>query len=962
MSALVRYTASDCTLLRGANRLLDRLQVSREPRAASIARPLEILCGRNAFLLVLGMHSVVTVSLAQEQPAFEAKIEFAQSEPRFSITDGASRTYVAPEFYAFVDVSNAARAGVTFTNGAYTEASLRFVAASNVFAGRTIRFYDDARGGTVANALNGFVPAGNRSSDASNAALIALYVATDGDNWRNNANWDINATPTPNELDSWHGVTVRQGKVAELSLSINNLTGTLPAELGDLTSLSRLWMWHNSLSGEIPKELGNLSQLIELRLNNNSLSGPLPTELSNLSKLQKLVLESNSLSGEIPSILGNLSQLRLLQLANNGLSGEIPKELGKLSLLQELGLSGNSLFGELPEELADLSNLQSLSLGINSLSGEIPKGFGRLSQLRSLSLYRNALSGEIPEEIGSLSRLEGLTLFDNSLSGEIPKEFAYLSQLESLSLDNNSLSGEIPVGLGKLSRLKYLSLSGNSLTGEIPREFGNLSQLRGLILSQNSLSGNIPKEFGNLSNLRFLWLQYTLISGEIPKELGGLPQLNSLLLSGNRLSGEIPKELANLSKLEVLWLHGNSLSGEIPKELSSLPLLRALVITSNRLSGEIPSEFGNFARLEALTLSNNSLVGQLPPELGNIAQLRTLALDDNYLTGSLPRSLLQLTAMRTLRFQGQALCAPPDDEFQAWLRRIPNVDGPTCAAFQFVSDPEDQSFTVGQPIDLVVLPEASVSDATLTYSLKPALPAGLVFHEATRTIRGTPAAIAPTTRYIYSATDTVGATAAVMFSIEVVAAVRFQNKISDQSFPRGQPITPLVFPEATGGVPPIEYQLTPSLPDGLDFDAAIRILTGTPTEVTGGTQLYTYSATGSNGSTDRLQFTLEVYSPVAAEHEALPESFVVHGNYPNPFRQSTRLVFDLPWPARVTVEVMDLTGRRVHVVPAAEFGPGWENSIALSGRAMSSGLYLYRLTVASPEGASVHVGRFIRIR
>ena len=148
----------------------------------------------------------------------------------------------------------------------------------------------------------------------------------------------------------------------------------------------------------------------------------------------------------------------------------------------------------------------------------------------------------------------------------------------------------------------------------------------------------------------------------------------------------------------------------------------------------------------------------------------------------------------------------------------------------------------------------------------------------------------------------------------------------------------------------------------LRFDVSNRILTGTPTVVTGSPKPYTYSATGANGSRDSLLFTMEVFSPVAAEHELLPESFAVHGNYPNPFRASTRLVFDLPWPASVTVEVMDITGRRVFMVPAAGRTAGWKHTIPLGGRTMPSGLYLYRLTATSPEGSSVHTGSFVRIK
>ena len=763
-------------------------------RFNSIVPPFEIKCGRKALFMVLGILCASTVSLAQERPASESNVEFVRSGFGISVAEGAARMDLVSELNLFLDASRAERAG------------------------RTLRFYERTRDETFVNALSRLMPTGERDSDASNAALIALYVSTDGDNWTNNTNWDINATPTPNELSSWYGVTVRQGEVASLELQDNNLIGTLPAELGDLSNLEELSLHLNSLSGEIPIELGNLSRLRDLSLFSNSLTGEIPTELANLSQLQELSLYGNTLSGEIPLELGSLLQLESLELHENSLTGEIPPDLGNLS------------------------------------------------QLRTLSLSSNALTGKIPKELGDLSQLGLLWLHDNSLTGEIPPELGNLPQLEWLWLDNNSLTGEIPPEIGNLPQLKLLWLDGNSLTGEIPSELGNPPQLAGL------------------------WLQ------------------------GNSLTGEIPHELGNLSQLKLLWLHDNSLSGQIPHEL------------------------------------------------GNLSQLRELKVNDNALTGVLPRSLMQLDSLLYLFFEGQALCAPSDDAFQAWLSTVPNVNGPTCAAVQFAGDVEDQTYTVGQAISDLVLPEASGGVATLAYTLEPPLPAGLAFDDATRTISGSPTAVTPATSYTYSATDNAGSSASLTFTIEIVAAVGFQDMIADQSFPRAQPITPLVFPEATGGVQPIEYQLTPSLPTGLEFDAAIRILTGTPTEITSGAQLYTYSATGANGSSDTLQFALEVYSPVAAEHEYLPESFDVRGNYPNPFRQSTRLVFDLPWPAHVTVEVMDIMGRRVHLEPPTAFSAGWEHGMTLSGSGMSSGLYLYRLKATSAEGTSVHTGRLVRVR
>ena len=45
------------------------------------------------------------------------------------------------------------------------------------------------------------------------------------------------------------------------------------------SSLEELWLNNNQLSGSIPKELGQLASLRRLWLNNNQLSGSIPEEL-----------------------------------------------------------------------------------------------------------------------------------------------------------------------------------------------------------------------------------------------------------------------------------------------------------------------------------------------------------------------------------------------------------------------------------------------------------------------------------------------------------------------------------------------------------------------------------------------------------------------------------------------------------------------------------------------------------
>ena len=54
------------------------------------------------------------------------------------------------------------------------------------------------------------------------------------------------------------------------------LNGTIPAELGGLTEMTRLYLHRNNLAGGIPAELNGLTNLVWLRLYDNDLSGEVP--------------------------------------------------------------------------------------------------------------------------------------------------------------------------------------------------------------------------------------------------------------------------------------------------------------------------------------------------------------------------------------------------------------------------------------------------------------------------------------------------------------------------------------------------------------------------------------------------------------------------------------------------------------------------------------------------------------
>lgn len=110
-------------------------------------------------------------------------------------------------------------------------------------------------------------------------ALIALYNATGGPEWKDNSGW----LGGPGTECEWHGVDCvhaeQQGAgltVNAISLGQNKLVGTIPPELGRLTNLSSLDLLENNLTGAIPSELGQLTKLETLILLGNHFTGRLP--------------------------------------------------------------------------------------------------------------------------------------------------------------------------------------------------------------------------------------------------------------------------------------------------------------------------------------------------------------------------------------------------------------------------------------------------------------------------------------------------------------------------------------------------------------------------------------------------------------------------------------------------------------------------------------------------------------
>ncbi|KAH7657433.1 Non-specific serine/threonine protein kinase protein, partial [Dioscorea alata] len=309
------------------------------------------------------------------------------------------------------------------------------------------------------------------------------------------------------------------------SLSRNQLEANGWYFLTALTNCSRLRVLElhdNKLGGRLPNTLANLSAHMEwLTLAWNGISGTLPAEIGNLVNLTAIYIGNNLLTGAIPNSVGKLQRLGVLSLSTNQFSGEIPSSIGNLTQLSRIYLAGTDLSGDIPSNLGNCRSLELVNLAYNKLSGYIPKELVSISSLsRYLYLSHNSLTGHIPLEVGRLKNLKELDLSDNDLSGEIPSSLGDCQVLEILRVSANSLQGAIPDSLGNLKGLQELDVSQNNLSGNIPDFFGSFHFLQSLNLSFNQFVGKLPDKgvFLNVSAVSIVG-NYKLCGGSLGYDL-----------------------------------------------------------------------------------------------------------------------------------------------------------------------------------------------------------------------------------------------------------------------------------------------------------------------------------------------------------------------------------------------------------------------------------------------------------
>ena len=516
-------------------------------------------------------------------------------------------------------------------------------------------------------------------SGSIKSGLEALYQSTNGDNWLNNENWLSNKS-----IGEWYGITIDDypdRTLIDLKLPANNLTGTIPHEIGGLYHFVKIDLSNNQISGEIPEEIGQLSETNWLILSNNLLTGEVPASIGNMENMEIIDFGGNQLTGSIPESIGNLEHLWRLSLNDNQLSGELPASLYQITRLFSIELANNQFSGAISPDILNIPELSNLEIAFNNFTS-IPD----LSQssLRTLFMVRNFLRFEhiIPalqkqyDEVayypqkGAVDEIEYFE-FDgqpvmlsanyyfegcnyqwfrngqiisgaNAINYEANEQGGYYYQVTNPGAPGLTLAS-LPkfVGFNETTIRNaltafYYSTDGDNWTNNtnwlsdapLNEWYGiNLNNgLFNLSIWANNLNGSLPDEMEDLVNFSTIRIiNNPGLSGEIPASLGNCNYLQYLILRGTNITGTIPLPIFQINGMQGINIQ-QCMINELPELPDRYPI--SLVVTGNQLSFEdIVPNIGHVPNFQYIP--QNTIVDQ--PESFSINEGESVELTANYI-------------------------------------------------------------------------------------------------------------------------------------------------------------------------------------------------------------------------------------------------------------------------------------------------------------------------------------------
>lgn len=248
------------------------------------------------------------------------------------------------------------------------------------------------------------------------SALQDFGASLNYQRWKRSTAWHSSSS-----ICKWFGVACASGRVTGLSLQDNDLSGALPASLGNLTRLTSL-----QLDGQQPPSYAGCSST-------NLQYSALPPSFYALKHLQVFTAENACLGGTLTdgddAGVGALTALTVFSIHQNRVSGPFPSGFNRAPGLQVLKLDRNPIEGEVPLFNGWGPALQTFDCNFCALSGPFPAmDFSKLTSLKQMYWDGNAFTS-LPASLGDARALAAVSFNINSVRGAFPAGLCALKAL-----------------------------------------------------------------------------------------------------------------------------------------------------------------------------------------------------------------------------------------------------------------------------------------------------------------------------------------------------------------------------------------------------------------------------------------------------------------------------------------------------------------------------------------------------
>lgn len=400
-------------------------------------------------------------------------------------------------------------------------------------------------------------------------------------------------------------------KTPRFDFENNNLTGSLPYELGNLKQASWFYLYGNRFTGSLPRSFKNLTTLARLRIDNQiayKFTGVVPREFGQMVNLEQLILNYQSFTGwEQGAISTAQTKLNVINFESSFFSKDTIDDfytdiLASVAVNSRAGtltcptpylpsLTGMQAFNSLRDTYGWTVSfyLQTTALthdfeftgtdfiGTIKTQGvantvEVDYGDGNVIE------YGGSEDIDISHTYAvlgtydiSISNPHHITKFDISgqtgLDISSPRKiFVNLSSVVEIDVSDTDIAGSLNDAFHFNYWVEDINMSNTDITGTLVHfELKPTPSLKVLDLSSTAVGGSVAY-LDETITLEELYIQSTVISGGW-SDLGTLVNLKILSSALNNITGDIAG-LVDCASLEQVYLGSETIQSDITGDIS----------------------------------------------------------------------------------------------------------------------------------------------------------------------------------------------------------------------------------------------------------------------------------------------------------------------------------------------------------------------------------------------------------